>query len=246
MPFDPNSPFDPTDPAQWWRLQNLPQILVQPNAPPSPASGKLEDDGLPNDWFVPEADGFPNDWINPDNNAPAPSPRPSAASSAPSPQPNPAAADRSLEHLDPYHAFWSQMPASRAGAMAWHPPIFLSPDPSTWLPPALPNAFAQFRPAARTVAPDFGLGGIPGGFGRAIAEQARANNPWAALANDVLGGNPKMAAASASTDPMSLAASRLMFGPLANLQRCHIAQRSLGHAARSITGNCNLPSAVAT
>jgi hypothetical protein len=215
MPFDPNSPFDPTDPAQWWRLQNLPHILVQPNAPPTPAPGNAEDDGLPNDWFVPEADGFPNDWINPgNNNAPAPSPTPSAAPSAPSPPPNPVAANRSLEHLDPYHAFWSQMPASRAGAFAWHPPIFLSPDPSTWLPPTLRNAFGQLPLVANAVAPDFGLGGIPGGFGRAIAEQARANNPWAALANDVLGGNPKMAAAPASTDPMSLAA----FGSLANPQ----------------------------
>jgi hypothetical protein len=127
---------------------------------------------------------------------------------APSPQPNPALANRSLEHLDPYYAFWSQMPASRAGAVAWHPPIFLSPDPSTWLPPftTFPNPLGQFLPAANPFTPDFGLGGIPGGFGRAIAEQARANNPWAALANDVLDGNPKMAAASASTDPMSLAA----------------------------------------
>jgi hypothetical protein len=106
------------------------------------------------------------------------------------------------------------MPASRAGAMAWHPPIFLSSDPTTWLPPTLPNAFGQIPPDANAFAPEFGLGGIPGGFGRAIAEQARANNPWAALANDVLGGNPKMAAASASTDPMSLAA----FGSFANLQ----------------------------
>jgi hypothetical protein len=212
MPFDPNSPFDSTDPSQWWRLQNLPHILIQPNAPPNAASGGTEDDGLPNDWFVPEADGFPNDWIRPDNNAPTPTP--SAAAPPPSPQPNPAAANRSLEHLDPYYAFWSQMPASRAGAMAWHPPIFLSPDPSTWLPPTPPNAFGQFPPGANAFAPDFGLGGIPGGFGRAIAEQARANNPWAALANDVLGGNPKMAAPSASSDPMSLAA----FGSFANLQ----------------------------
>ena len=38
-------------------------------------AGGVEDDGLPNDWFVPEADGFPNDWFQPDNNnAPAASP----------------------------------------------------------------------------------------------------------------------------------------------------------------------------
>jgi hypothetical protein len=84
MPFDPNSPFDPTDPAQWWRLRNLPHILVQPNAPPNPASGNAEDDGLPDDWFVPEADGFPNDWINPDNHN-ASAPAAAAASSPPTP-----------------------------------------------------------------------------------------------------------------------------------------------------------------
>jgi hypothetical protein len=60
MPFDPNSPFDPTDPAQWWRLHNLPHILVQPKAPPSTPSGNSAgDDGI-DDWFVPEADGFPS------------------------------------------------------------------------------------------------------------------------------------------------------------------------------------------
>jgi hypothetical protein len=221
MPFDPNSPFDLTDPAQWWRLHSLPHILVQPNPPPSAPSGNPAGDDGPDDWFVPEEDGFPNDWIYPDNNnAPAPAPAPSTAPPAASPQPNPAVANRAPERLDPYHAFWSQMPASRAGAMAWHPPIFLSPDPSTWLPPSttFPSPFGQLPPAANGLPPDFGPGGILGGIGRIIAEQARANDPRHALANGILGDIPKITAASTSSDPMSLAAPRLMFGSLANLQ----------------------------
>jgi hypothetical protein len=166
---------------------------------------------------------------------------PSTAPPAPGPQPNPAVANRPLEHLDPYHAFWSQMPASRAGAMAWHPPIFLSPDPSTWLPPlTTPNAFGQFPPAANLPPPDSGPGGIFGGIGKIIAEQARANNPWAALASGV----PEMTAATASTDPMSRAASRLMFGSLANLQPAATPLSApWDTAARSfVGGTANLPS----
>jgi HNH endonuclease len=204
MSFDPYSPFDPTDPSQWWRLQNLPHILVQPKTPPNPASGAVEDDGLPNDWFVPEADGFPNDWIYPDNdNAPVPAPTPSAAPVAPSPQPNPAAANPSPERLDPYHAFWAQMPASRAGAFAWHPPIFLSPEPSTWLQPPTtsPNPLGQF-PTTANAPPDFGPGGfLSGPVGRMIAEQAKANDPLERLAKySILGNIPKIIAASASSD----------------------------------------------
>jgi hypothetical protein len=232
MPFDPNSPFDPTDPAQWWRLQNLPHILVRPSPPPgTPTGNSAGDDGLPDDWFVPEEDGFPNDWFYPGSNTPAPIP---ATSAAPPPtlQPNPTAANRPPESLDPYHAFWSQMPASRAGAFAWHPPIFLSPDPSTWLPPptTFPNSPGQFAPAAN------GPGGIFGGIGRLLAEQASSNDPWHALAT--------MGAAPASTDPMSLAASRLMFGSLANLQpEATPLSAPPGTVARNfVGGTANLPS----
>jgi hypothetical protein len=153
MPFHPNSPFDPADPTQWWRPGTLPSTLAQPNAPPNAPFGNtaksngiddrsvLEDDGFPNDWFVPEADGYPNDWfvpeadgypndwIYPDSQSPpAPAEAPGTAPPAPSPQPNPAASNRPLARLDPLAAYWAQVPASRVGAMAWHPPIFLSPD----------------------------------------------------------------------------------------------------------------------
>jgi hypothetical protein len=256
MPFDPNSPFDPADPAQWWQLRTLPRISIQPTAPPNAASGSAtqsnrigvpdddglpndwfvpEADGYPNDWFVPEADGFPNDWIYPDNqNAPTPAAVPPTAPPAPSPQINaakPATPTRPAARFDPYEAFWAQMPASRVGAMAWHPPIFLSPDSfapqitPSWArgspPAAFSNPLAQFLPATSalpTLPPDFGTGGILGGIAKLAAEQARANDPWALPAGGILGGIAKLATAYASSNLVSIAASRGPFGSLANLQ----------------------------
>jgi hypothetical protein len=220
MPFDPNFPFDPADPSQWWQLRNLLQPSAQPTAPPNAASGTAaqssridvpEADGLPNDWFVPEADGYPNDWFVPDADgyAPTPAAAPRTAPSAPSPQTNvvnPATSNRPPARFDPLAAYWAQVPASRVGAMAWHPPIFLSPDsfapqetPSSARggpPAAFSNPLAQFLPAASTLPtlpPDFGTGGI-------------------------LGGIAKLAAAYASSDPVSLVASRGLFGSSANPQ----------------------------
>jgi hypothetical protein len=255
MPFDPNSPFDPTDPAQWWL-----RTRVQPGAPPNPPFGNtaksgaidnrsvLEDDGLPNDWFVPdadgypndwfvpEADGYPNDWFVPDANGYAPTSvaAPRTAPPAPSPQTNaanPAAFNRPPARLDPLAAYWAQVPASRVGAMAWHPPIFLSPDSfspqitESWARGGPPAAFSipleRFAPAASalpTLPPDFGTGGILGGIAKLAAEHARANDPWALPTGGILGGIPKLTAAYASSDAVSLAASRGLFGSLADLQ----------------------------
>jgi hypothetical protein len=67
--------------------------------------------------------------------------------------------------------------------------------------------------------PDFGPGGIFGSIGRMIAEQAKASDPLERLAkNSILGGIPKIIAASASPGSASFAASRGLFGSLANLQ----------------------------
>jgi hypothetical protein len=213
MPFDPNYPFDPTDPSQWWQLRNLPRTLVQPNAPPpNGASGNAaESDGI-DDWFAPEDDGFPNDWVSPDNNnAPAPAAAPRTAPTAPSPPSNaasPATSNRRAARFDPYEAFWSQIPASRAGAFAWAPPIFLSPDSfspqnipsSAWgTPPTFSNPLAQFLPATNALPSlplDFGTGGILGGIGRMIAEQAKANDPQEVAKNGILGDIAKLSAAS--------------------------------------------------
>jgi hypothetical protein len=193
MPFDPNFPFYPADPSQWWQLRNLLRPSAQPTAPPNAASGTAaqstridvpEDDGLPNDWFVPEADGYPSDWFVPDAEgyAPTPAAAPRAAPPAPSPQTNaanPTTSTRPAAPFDPLAAYWAQVPASRVGAMAWHPPIFLSPDsfapqetPSSARggpPAAFSNPLAQFLPAASTL-PDLPSGGILGGIAKMAAE----------------------------------------------------------------------------
>jgi hypothetical protein len=80
-------------------------------------------DGYPDDWFVPASDGYPDDWFVPASAAPG------TAKPAPDPQlgtANPALATRPAPRPDPLADYWSRVPASRVGAMAWHPPIFLN------------------------------------------------------------------------------------------------------------------------
>jgi len=221
MPFDPNFPFVPADPSQWWRTRALPRIIVQPNAPPNAASGNpagldgIDDwlspgqapspTDLPNDWILPGTAGtdasYPDDWIYPDN-------RNALAPPAPSPQPGaiPAISNRPAPPPDPFAAYWSLIPASRVGALAWAAPIF-------------PNSFGQFpstTPAPPPLAvPSIPTGGLLGGIPKMLAAQAAANDPWA---NGILGGIPKMLATSVSPSPLSAAGSRGILGALANLQ----------------------------
>jgi hypothetical protein len=77
-------------------------------------------DGYPDDWFVPASDGYPDDWFVPA----------SAGSGAapPASDSQRGTADPPASRPDPLADFWSRIPASRAGAMAWHPPIFLNSD----------------------------------------------------------------------------------------------------------------------
>jgi hypothetical protein len=212
MPFDPDSPFVPADPSQWWRTRTLPRIIVQPNAPANGASGNpgqaTRTTDYPDDWFVPGSTpsdaSYPDDWIYPDNrNVPAPAA--GSASPAPSPQQNaaaPAISNRPAAPPDPFAAYWSLVPASRAGAMAWHPPIFLSPDPSSptnipasaWIAPSpiFPNSFGQFplaTPAPTNYRPVVGPHGLLGGIAKMLAESDAA-------AHGLLGGIAKMLAAS--------------------------------------------------
>jgi hypothetical protein len=88
------------------------------------------DDG-PDDWFVPPPAATPS------LGQPAPGAQPAAANSDNPPPARP----------DPFAAFWSLIPASRAGAMAWHPPIFLGDSPT--FPPATSTTAAwPARPPA--------------------------------------------------------------------------------------------------
>jgi hypothetical protein len=181
MPFDPNFPFDPED-------DGFPNDWFVPEA-----------DGYPNDWFVPEADGFPNDWFVPDNqNPPAPAAAPPSAPPAPSLQTNatkPVPINGPAARFDPYEAFWSQMPASRVGAMAWHPPIFLSPD--SFAPQSSPS-WARGGPSPRFSTPLEQF--LPPTY-------VLPGRPPEVCPGGILGGIPKLAAASGVPNPTDAAAS---------------------------------------
>jgi len=140
MPFDPENAFAPADPSQWLRTRALPHIIVHPKQPPgTPADNSPGSDGI-DDWFVPgSASDGPDDWF-----VPTPSAAPNVGQRAPGPLPaNPGVANPPAAAPDPLADYWSLIPASRAGAMAWAPPIFLPPDPfapenipaSKWLTP---------------------------------------------------------------------------------------------------------------
>jgi hypothetical protein len=218
MPFDPNFPFVPAgaDGIDDWFV-------------PGQSPGRIAPWSPGTDAF------FPDDWIYPDNrNAPTPAAAPSSAPLAPSPQPNaanPAISNRPAPRPDPFAAYWALFPASRVGALAWHPPIFPSSDPFSpqnigapaWVPPPpfAPNSFGQLPSATNATSelpPGAGTGGLLGGIPRMLAARARANDPWEAAANGLLGGIAKMIAASAPPDPLSAAGSRGLLGVLANLQ----------------------------
>jgi Restriction endonuclease fold toxin 7 len=148
MPFDPEDTFIPADPAQWPRFGGVPRIVVHPKPPPgSPVSdvpAAAFDDG-PDDWFVPPSSAAPNTW---------PGAQPAASAGGSTPPPG---------WPDPWAAFWSRIPASSAGAMAWHPPIFLGNPPT--LPPA--NLAPTWPPGLTSPVGTPNIptaGGIPGGL----------------------------------------------------------------------------------
>jgi hypothetical protein len=107
-------------------------------------------DGYPDDWFVPASDGYPDDWFVPASSAPA------TAQPTLGPQPrtaNPAPATRPAPPPGSLADYWSRVPASRVGAMAWHPPIFLnSPGQSPLGAPAPPD-----QTPAETTGPTYEL-----------------------------------------------------------------------------------------
>jgi len=160
-----------------------------------------DDDGWwPNPWAPQSGPGggasYPYNWTDPFINSRTAIPNPVASAPAP-------------------------FSAAALGAMAWHPPIFLSPDPSTWLPPpaTFPNPFGQSRPAVNALPTDFGTGGILGGLAKIAAEQARANDPRYGPATGMLAGVAKQVAdRAAAGDPLAGARWRGILGSLADLQ----------------------------
>ena len=152
------------DPFAVARTDALPHIIVHPKSPNAPPDNSAGADG-PDDWFVPTADGYPDDWFVP---APAAAP----AQSGPGAQSNaavPPVSNPPTVRPDPSAAFWSLVPASRVGAMAWNPPIF--PGDSTTFPPGGPTTPAS---------PGWPATGIPsirtsGGLYDGLAQLAPAN-----------------------------------------------------------------------
>jgi SCP1.201-like deaminase len=227
MPFDPATAFRPADPGQWWRTRALPPTLVQPNAPGNGASGNAAGaDGI-DDWIVPGqapkqagspgvapasagSDPYPDDWIYPDGwNAP-PAASPGTAPPAPSPRhsaANPGISNQSVPPTDPFAAYWSMIPASRLGAVAWAPPIF-------------PDAFGRFHltppaPAPLDVAPTT-ISGLLGGIARMLAASSSSNVP-ATAATDLLGAIARLPAARAVANVRSDIAGQDLLGAIARL-----------------------------
>jgi hypothetical protein len=200
MPFDPSDDDD-----AWWNNLGPLRLTIHPAAPPNPPSnaplvpganyndwarqnGPAGGDGLPNDWFVPQpsapsassGDSLPDDWF-----VPQPSVPPSPTQPPFGPQSstlNPVAPSPPATPRDPYAAYWSLVPASRVGAFAWHPPIFLNsdgqfpPPASTYDPPVLPT-YGLFgiakMPAASAAAYARPIGG--GGLFDSLAGLSAAN-----------------------------------------------------------------------
>ena len=185
MPFDSENEFDPTDPSQWARA--LPRIVVHPKPPPDAPPPEGIDD-----WFVPgQTDDGPDDWVVP---AP-PATTSTLGQPAPGAQPAPAnPGNPPPARPDPYAAFWSLIPASRVGAMAWHPPIFLGDSPT--FPPATSTT------AAWPAQPPTGIPYVrtSGGLFDSLAQLAASAGPGSSLP---LGGpfDGPAQLASASPDP---------------------------------------------
>jgi hypothetical protein len=191
MPINPDFPFLPADPSQWWQARGLPHILVQPNAPPNAGSTDPSgSDGI-DDWFVPtpalDPDGLPNDWFVPRSTG-------SLASSNPN-MPAPAAGSPPI--------FPSSNPFAYQNI----------PDPP---PPFALNSRGQFssaEPPPLDDVPPAAADGLFGGIGRMLAARAKPFDPFEAAANGMWGGIAKMIAANAAPDP----GSRGFLGSLADL-----------------------------
>jgi hypothetical protein len=162
-------PIDPHDGIDDWFV---------PTASPAATDG-------PDDWFVPtpaRADPYPDDWF-----VPRPATSPNADASAPNVPP--------ATRPDPLADCWSLIPASRAGAMAWQPPIFLPPNPfshenipaSKWVtpPPIFLNSPGQplSPPAATPSLPSTPTGGLLGALANLPAMDAPRSGLLDALAN---------------------------------------------------------------
>jgi hypothetical protein len=175
MPFDSENQFAPIDPAEWARLRALPHIVVHPKQPLP--------EGI-DDWIGPgtDPDGGPDDWF-----VPPPTTTPGTAQFPPTAQPNGNFGNTyPAVRPDPFAAYWSQIPASRIGALTGAPPYL--PGSSPWAT----NNYAAPTPAPpipRT--PTLGLDPLP-----PPPTQSLPSLPWG-----ILGGLAALATAPPATWP---------------------------------------------
>jgi hypothetical protein len=250
MPFDPESAFAPADPSQWQRTRALPHIVVRPNAPPSDGvddwfvPGKASDG--PDDWFVPgdprTDPSYPDDWfvpprsIAPNTEQPAPGPQPHAA--------NAGFFSTASARPDPFAAYWSLIPASRVGAMAWDPPnlpLFPSstdnfaastpPSPPPFSPGSWPPTLGVDSPPWSSP-PSLHSPPIPeGGLLGQLATLGTSQPPWSAGEGGLLG-----ALATFGTSPAPTSSGGSLLGALATLGTPSPAAPALSLAGGSFPG----------
>jgi hypothetical protein len=233
MPFKP--PFDATDPQSWPQNGEPLRITVRPYTPPQASTGNptaadgiddwsvpgsgQSDTSYPDDWFVPSVSSNTNSIQTPPNFQSAPVATANGNTSAPpsnnSPAPRP----------DPLAAYWSLIPASRAGAMAWHPPIFLSPNPfapgnipaSAWV--TAPPITARLPDASTSPkVPAFDAGqGLLGAIARLPDASASPNAPTFDALPSLLGAIARLPGASTSPNAPTFDASPSLLGAIARL-----------------------------
>jgi len=131
----------------------------------------------PDDWFVPgnaRIDPYPNDWFVPSPAAPD-AVNAGLSNRSAAPIANPAAPPP-----DPFAAYWSQIPASRVGAMAWDPPNLpffaqsstnnFSAPTSPFAPPIPPGSWPPTSSADSSPPPEWASGhSLLGGIANLLA-----------------------------------------------------------------------------
>jgi hypothetical protein len=251
MPLKP--PFDETDPQSWPQNGGPLRITVHPYTPPQASTGNLtaadgiddwfvpgngrSDASYPDDWFVPQNTGnsasYPDDWF-----VPAVSSSANSVRTAPNFQSAPIATANGNKFAspsnnspaarpDPLAAYWSLIPASRAGAMAWHPPIFLPPNPfspenipaSAWVtpPPIFPHSFGQFPSTAREpldVPPTAAAHGLLGGIAKLLAASTPPDVPEIGPGQGLLGAIARLPDASTPPNVPAIGPGQGLIAPM--------------------------------
>jgi hypothetical protein len=128
MPFDSADAFAPLDPSELARIRALPHIVVRPKAPPNAPIPEGIDDWIapgepfdgPDDWIAPanapSNTSYSNDWF-----VPPPPAMQGTGQFPPDAELNAANSWNAYLAVRPdlFTAYWSQILASRIGALTW-------------------------------------------------------------------------------------------------------------------------------